>query len=54
MQKYAGGKPAIIPCSQNDCRTPSEIFAPGLLYLENDMLRSFQNCERSATTAARN
>src|SRR5260370_11572 len=26
MQKYAAGNPAIIPCSQNDSRTPSETF----------------------------
>ncbi len=31
MQKYAAGKPAIMPCSQNDSRTPSETFAPGRL-----------------------
>ena len=31
MQKYDAGNPAIMPCSQNDSRTPSEIFAPVLL-----------------------
>src|SRR5262249_878338 len=31
MQKQAPGKPHIMLWSQNDSRTPSEIFAPGLL-----------------------
>src|SRR6266850_5736219 len=31
MQKYEAGKPAIIPWSQNDSRTPSETLAPGRL-----------------------
>src|SRR4029077_10997276 len=31
MQKYEAGRPAIIPWSQKDSRTPSEILAPGLL-----------------------
>jgi hypothetical protein len=31
IQKYAAGKPAIIPWSQNDSRRPSETFAPGRL-----------------------
>jgi len=30
-QKYDAGRPAIIPWSQNDSRTPSEILAPGRL-----------------------
>jgi len=28
MQKYEPGKPHIMPCSQNDSRTPSDTFAP--------------------------
>jgi len=28
MQKYEAGRPAIIPWSQNDSRTPSDTFAP--------------------------
>src|SRR5882724_7676683 len=31
MQKYEAGRPAIIPWSQKDSRTPSETLAPGLL-----------------------
>src|SRR5438094_213082 len=30
MQKYAAGKPAIIPWSQNDSRTPSEVVGVGV------------------------
>jgi hypothetical protein len=33
-QKYDAGKPASIAWSQNDSRTPSEIFAPGLLSIK--------------------
>ena len=29
--EVCGRKPAIIPCNQNDSRTPSETFAPGRL-----------------------
>src|SRR5262249_14496867 len=29
MQKYEAGKPASMPCIQNDSRTPSDTFAPG-------------------------
>jgi hypothetical protein len=29
--EVAALKPAIIPCSQNESRTPSETFAPGRL-----------------------